>query len=139
MIKRQSFPDIVRDNEDAIAQAIADGRNIEAFLLFHGLLESLLRRFLKIDGDVRFIDLIRRYSDFLKSEGQTNSGFVDELIKFNQRRNRIIHQLWWRGYSETNTRTRQAVNAAHLMYGLFIEWLETFDPNIVEAGLERDC
>jgi len=136
---RLSFKKIVNDNEQAIARALADGRNIEAYLLYHALFESLLRLFLKAEDDkIRFTDLILRYKDTLKLRGQAKPVFVDELTKFNQRRNRIIHKLWQQGYTATNENTKDAVAGAGLIYGLFIEWIETFDSGIAEAGFENN-
>ncbi len=130
-------PDIVEDNESAVAQAISDENYVQAFLLIHSLVESLLRVFLsREDDEVRFFDLIKAYEAYLAKINYPVVTFVEELTKFNQRRNRIVHQLWVKGYSITNRQTKDAANAAVLMYGLLIEWFGTFDEQISEKGFK---
>jgi hypothetical protein len=130
---------IVKDNEQAIAQALNDGNYVQAFLLVHALVESLLRIFLKETNDrATFSNLIGSYKKFLKREHYSLPIFIDELTKFNQRRNRIVHALWRKGFSLTNRQAEGAAHTAVIMYGLFIEWLETFDPEIMKAGFEYD-
>ncbi len=48
---RQDYSFIVRDNEEAAARLITDGRYLEAFLLLHTLIETLLRVFLRLEKD----------------------------------------------------------------------------------------
>jgi len=51
---------------------------------------------------------------------------------------RLVHQPWRRGFSFANTQAEPAAKAAVTMYGLFIEWIETFDPEITALGFEYD-
>jgi hypothetical protein len=128
---------IVRDNEAACGRALADQNYVQAFLLVHALIESLLRAFLHRHGrDTSFHALIKAYQGFLAEQQQLQPTFVKELIEFNQRRNRIVHQLWRKGFSFTNRQAERAARAATMMYGLFIEWLETFEPEITTLGFE---
>jgi len=60
------------------------------------------------------------------------------IAKFNQRRNRVVHQLWIGGYSATNEKLEPACRGAFIIFGLLIEGLETFDPEITESGFEYD-
>jgi len=130
---------IVKDNEAAVAQALAGGHFVLAFLLVHTLVESLLRKFLRVESEnMAFNALIERYQQFLDREQYPEPEFVDELRKFNQRRNRMVHELWRKGFSVTNKQAEPALQAAVMMYGLFIEWLETFDPEITGHGFEYD-
>jgi len=136
---RADFRFIVRDNEAAAARALQERNFVHAYFLIHALVESLLRLFLKDQGErTTFNDLISNYSRFLKEQRYPEPEFVDELTTFNQRRNRIVHQLWRRGFSLTNTQAEAAARAAVTLYGLFIEWLETFDPEITTIGFEYD-
>lgn len=135
---RPDFSFIVRDNEAAAARALAEGEFIQAYLLVHALVESLLRIFLRVHEEATFHALIERYREFLKEERQPEPTFVKELTEFNRRRNKIVHQLWRKGFSFTNRRTEPAARAAVTVYGLFIEWLETFDPEIKVAGFKYD-
>ena len=129
---------IVEDNEQAAADALSRGDCVQAFLLVHVLVESLLRTFLKVDGEkeVRFSDLIKMYNSYLESEHYPSPAFVDDLTKLNRRRNRIVHRLWKDGFSLTNSRTEGQAHAAVFLYGLFIEWLETFDKTIIQSGFQ---
>jgi len=135
---RPDFSFIVRDNEAAVAHALAAGEFIQAYLLVHALMESLLRVFLKVHEETTFHALIERYKGFLLEQGQPEPTFVKELAEFNRRRNRIVHQLWRKGFSFTNRQVEPAASAAVMVYGLFIEWLETFDPEIKAAGFKYD-
>jgi hypothetical protein len=137
---RPDFSLIVSDNEQAAAGALAQGDFVQAYLLVHALVEALLRLFLSIpDGkDISFNDLIRKYRTYLEEEHYPIPTFIDELTQFNRRRNRIIHKLWRKGFSFTNRQTEDAAHTAVMMYGLFIEWLETFDPEITRIGFRYD-
>jgi hypothetical protein len=131
--------EIIADNEAAAQTAFQRGDYISCFLLIHSLTEALLRVFL---GEQRkgesFAGLIKAYKKYLSQEGQTEQTFVKELIEFNKRRNRVIHQLWEKGYIATNAKLSPACQAAFQVYGLFIEWLETFDPEITQDGFEYE-
>jgi hypothetical protein len=96
----------------------------------------LLRLFLRIPEDeyVSFANLIQKYRSYLKQEGYPFPTFIDELTQLNRRRNRIVHQLWQKGNSFTNRQTEPAVLAAGMVYGLLIEWVETFDSEIKPSG-----
>lgn len=41
-------------------------------------------------------------------------------------------------HSATNQKLEPACRAAFIVYGLFIEWLETFNPEITESGFEYE-
>ncbi len=130
---------IVRDNESAVARALEDKNFLYAYLLVHALVESLLRVFLRDDRrEASFHELIESYKRFLAQEDYPEPTFVSELAEFNRRRNRITHQLWRNGHSFTNEQAQSAAEAAVMMYGLFIEWLDTFDPEITTRGFEYD-
>ena len=136
---RPNFSFIVRDNEAAAAGALQDRNFVHAYLLVHALVESLLRVFLRDHRDkTTFHDLIEGYRRFLVERNQPEPTFVNELTEFNRRRNRLIHHLWRRGFSFTNAQAEPAARVAVMMYGLFIEWVETFDPGITALGFEYD-
>ena len=89
------FSLIINDNERAVRAALDRGDNIQAFLLVHSLVESLLRIFLgEHKKEVAFSKLIQKYENILKNNSPGVSTFVKELTQFNRRRNRIIHELW---------------------------------------------
>jgi len=137
---RPDYSIIIKDNEQAAAQALADGNFLEAYLLIHALVESLLRLFLRIPErkPISFDNLINKYRSYLDEEHYPSHTFTDELMQFNRRRNRIVHQLWRKGYSYTNRQTERVAYAAVIVYGLLIEWLETFDPEITQVGFQYD-
>ncbi|MDP8980529.1 MAG: hypothetical protein M3O35_08065 [Acidobacteriota bacterium] len=146
---RIDFSFIVRDNEAACERALAEQNYVQAYLLMHALIESLLRAFLhRHSSDSSFHALIRAYEGFLTEQHlppifvaeqqHLQPTFVKELIKFNQQRNRIVHQLWRKGFSFTNMHAEPAARAAAMMYGLLIEWLQTFQPEITALGFEYD-
>src|SRR5262249_45444095 len=114
----------------------ADGHFAQAYLLVHALVEALLRLFLRIpeEKDVSFDKLIQKYRSYLEQERHPFPPLIDELTQFNRRRNRLVHQLWRNGHSFTNRHTESAARGAVMMYGLLIEWLETFDPEIAQMG-----
>jgi hypothetical protein len=86
---------IVKDNETVAAQMLDEGNYVSAYLLMHALVESLLRLLLrKYDVKKSFSRLIDLYMLFLKSRDYSKPTFVKELMKFNKRRNRIVHELW---------------------------------------------
>ena len=133
------FSLIIGDNEGAVRAALDRGDNLQAFLLVHSLVESLLRIFLHVhEKEVTFSQLIQRYKKFLKKYSPGVATFVEELTQFNQRRNRIVHELWKKGYTLTNRQAEDAASGAVLMYGLFIEFLQTFDPELSHKGFEYD-
>lgn len=129
---------IVKDNEMAARSAYQRGDYVSCFLLIHSLIEALLRAFLTKTKRERFSDLIAAYEEYLQQEKQPRSTFVDELTGFNRRRNRIVHELWRNGYTATNKTLEPVCGAAFIIYGLFIEWLETFQPEITDFGFEYD-
>lgn len=137
---RPDFSIIIKDNEQAAAQALAEGHFVQVYLLVHALVEALLRIFLSVpqEEDVSFHNLIQKYRSYLHEKGYPFPTFIDELTQFNRRRNRVVHQLWRKGHSFTNRQAEPAVRAAVMMYGLFIEWLETFDPEITQIGFRYD-
>jgi hypothetical protein len=129
-------PIIVKENENVARRAYEQGDFVLCFLLSHSLIESLLRAFLGQIGNESFNNLIVAYEDLMTLQGQVGSVFVKELTEFNRRRNRIIHHLWKNGYSATNEKLEPACRSAFIVFGLLIEWLETFDPEITESGFE---
>lgn len=131
-------PNVITENEAAARKSYERGDYVACFLMIHTLLETLLRAFVSRTGKERFSDLVEAYQLFLKKEKQPEPVFVDELLQFNRRRNRVVHNLWKNGYVETNRDLDPACRAAFIMYGLFIEWLETFHPKITQAGFSYD-
>lgn len=114
---------------------MADGNFVQAYLLVHALAESLLRTVLEQENErVNFNRLIELYQEYLTENHYPVPEFVDDLIQFNRRRNRIVHQLWRKGFTITNTQAEPAAQAAVFMYGLLIEWFGTFDDSIREKG-----
>ena len=130
--------EIVADNEAAAQAAYQRGDYVSCFLLEHSLIEALLRAFLGKTKRENFDALIKAYETFLTQECQAGTTFVKELTAFNRRRNRVIHELWEKGYTVTNEKLAPACQAAFQVYGLFIEWLETFDPEITDFGFEYE-
>lgn len=104
------------------------------FLLIHSLIEGLLCTFWDRRKKHTFNELIKDYEYYLKKEKQEKLTFVEELKKFNKRRNKVVHLLWEKGYNATNDKLEPACRDAFTLYGLLIEWIETFDPEIVEKG-----
>lgn len=131
-------PNIVRENEQVARRAYDQKDYVLCFLLAHALVESLLRAFLERSRKETFHELIGFYKEYLEAEGQTEPTFIEELTELNRRRNRVIHQLWRKGYSATNEKLEPACRGAFMVYGLFIEWLETFKPEIIDLGFEYD-
>jgi hypothetical protein len=127
---------IVADNEGAAQAAYQCGDSVSCFLLVHSLIEALLRAFLGKAKRGSFNDLIKAYEAFLMREDQSGATFTEELTEFNRRRNKVIHQLWKEGYTVTNGKLAPACQAAFRVYGLFVEWLETFDPELTDFGFE---
>jgi len=138
-IQKSDISAIVKDNEQAVLRALDSADYIQTFLLVHALIESLLRVFLnKQESRLTFDELIKEYQKFLTEVQYPIPTFVEQLTQFNRRRNRMIHDLWKKGHSLTNQQAKGAAQASIMMYGLFIEWLETFDPDIVNSGFEYD-
>jgi hypothetical protein len=137
---RPDFSIIIKDNEQAAGQALADGQFVQAYLLVHALIEALLRLFLNIPEEkaVSFYNLIKEYRSYLEEEHYRIPTFINELTQFNQRRNRIVHRLWRKGHSFANRETEPAARGAVMIYGLLIERLETFDPEITQIGFRYD-
>ncbi|MBI4681405.1 MAG: hypothetical protein HY753_09460 [Nitrospirae bacterium] len=137
MTHKLDFSFIINDNENAAREAFDRGDYIQAFLLIHTLIESLLRLFLKeTDEEVKVSTLIKKYNKFLDEQKYPVKTLVKELAEFNRRRNRMVHQLWHKGYSYTNRQSKPAANAALILYGLSIEFLETFYPEITKTGFQ---
>jgi hypothetical protein len=130
--------EIIVDNEGAAQAAYQRGDYVACFLLMHSLIEALLRAFLGKAKRASFDDLIKAYEEFLNRENRASGTFVHELTQLNRRRNRVVHGLWGHGYTVTNRELAPACRAAFQVYGLFIEWLETFDPEITDLGFEYD-
>lgn len=136
---RPDFSFIVRDNEAAAARALQERNFVHAYLLVHAVVESLLRVFLKDHRQrVTFDKLIEGYSRFLSEQDYPEPTFVKELTEFNRRHSWCTIRLRRRGFSFTNREAEPAARAAVTMYGLFIEWIETFDPEITALGFEFD-
>lgn len=129
-------PAIVKDNETAVARSLAEGNYVQAYLLVHALTESLLRGVLDQSDRSSFNDLIRAYELFLQHNHYPTPEFVDELTQFNRRRNRMVHELFRKGFTATNNQAKQAATTAVMMYGLLIEWFATFDDSIAAKGFE---
>lgn len=130
---------IVADNESAFQSALISNNYVQAFLLAHSLIESLLRAFLnKLDPNLQlsFSDLIKKYNDRLADEHYPRPTFVEELKGFNRRRNRVVHDLWCNGFTHTNDNMKGYAEAAVHLYSLFIEWLQTFDNEIENLGFK---
>lgn len=132
----EHLPMVVADNEKTVREAFERGDYLFAFILMHTLVESLLRSFLEITEQekVRFYELVNEYEKYLKRQHYPMPEFVEELRQFNDRRNKVVHQLWKKGYTLTNRQSKRASEGAFILYGLFIEWLETFDPEIINSG-----
>lgn len=132
------FSLIVSDNEQAVRAALDRGDYVQACLLVHALIESLLRTFLRTDSKARFVELIQEYKRLLEQQSPGITTFIEELTQFNRRRNRIVHELWCKGYTYTNRQAKDAAGTAVLMYGLFIEFLQTFDFELAGKGYQYD-
>jgi len=128
---------IIAENEAVARAAYNRSDYVLCLLLIHSLVEALLRAFLSQTGRESFNDLITIYEQYLKDQGQIRTTFVDELAQFNRRRNRIVHNLWKHGYGATNKKLEPACRAAFTMFGLFIEWLETFAP-VIDLGFNYE-
>lgn len=138
MANTTSFKLIIEDNERAVADYLDRGDYLQAVLFIHTLLESLLRLFLNETGkEIRFNTLIKRYEHFLESQNHPKT-LVDELDKFNKRRNRIVHELWRKGYSYTNHQSKEIAFGAVNLYSLTVEFIETWNSEITEFGFEID-
>ena len=136
-MNKLDFSKILNDNEKIANDAFNNEDYIKAFLLLHALIESLLRQFLKeTDDEITFSQLIKKYDKFLENENYSHKTFSKELVQFNKRRNRIVHQLWIKGYTDTNKQAKPAAEVALTVYGLFIEFLETWDPDITKFGFQ---
>ncbi|MCJ7484690.1 MAG: hypothetical protein MUQ25_00790 [Candidatus Aminicenantes bacterium] len=130
---------ILKDNEIAAAQMLDKGNYVSAYLLIHALVESLLRLLLREYASKKnFTHLIDLYKLYLKKENYSRPTFVKELVEFHKRRNRIVHELWQKGFSLTNKQAETAARGAFIMFGLFIEWLETFEPEITTIGFRYE-
>lgn len=126
---------VVQDNESAVSRSLASGNFVQAYLLVHALTESLLRAVLgHSDNRLSFSELIDEYKTFLDQNKYPFPTFMNELVRFNRRRNRIVHQLWQKGFTETNAQTELAAHAAVKMYSLLMEWFDTFDDSIGKKG-----
>lgn len=137
MAQKSDFSLIINDNEKAARDAFERGGYLQAFILIHSLMESLLLLFLnEADQEVKFSVLIKKYDQFLDEQNYTVKTLVKELTEFNKRRNRIVHQLWQKGFSYTNRQAETAANTALILYGLAIEFLEIWDPKISRLGFE---
>lgn len=133
------FSFIIKDNESAAQEALIRGDYLQAFLLVHALVESVMRIFLGIpDEDYKFNLLIEEYKKFLNQESPGISSFVEDLKQFNRRRNRIAHNLWRKGYTFTNRQAKDAAYTAVMVYGLFIEFLQTYDEDLRNKGFHND-
>ena len=133
------FALIIGDNEKAVRLALQRGDHVQAFLLVHSLVESLLRIFLaRTRGDEKFQQLVQAYRVILEQESPGITSFVEELTQFNRRRNRIVHELWRKGYTYTNHHARDAATSAVAMYGLLVEFVQTYDPTVAETGFRLD-
>jgi len=130
---------IIADNEKTVQSALDSGNYFQAFLLVHSLIESLLRAFLnelEPEKDLRFAELVDRYKKHLTKIEYAVPSFVDELTQFNRRRNRIVHRLWRYGFTYTNNSSKDAAHSAANLYGLFIDWLQTFDEGLADLGFK---
>jgi hypothetical protein len=137
----RASPKVIADNEAAAKAAFRNGDYVLCFLLEHALVEALLRTYLDDWRDERrFADLVAEYCRMEIAEGQARAEFREDLEGFNRRRNRVVHRLSRVGYGRTNQsqNLKDACVAGMLLYTLFIEWLETFDPDIVSAGFKYD-
>ncbi|MHB1664973.1 MAG: hypothetical protein ACYCT7_06915 [bacterium] len=133
------FSLIIKDNENILAGALEHGDYVKSILLAYSLIESLLRMFLnEHNEEIKFTTLIKKYKDFLLEEKYVVPTFVKELQDFNKRRNRIIHQLWSKGYTFTNRQAEDAAVVSVNMYGLFIEFLQTLDENLIKIGFKYE-
>lgn len=131
-------PEIIRENENAARDAFDKGDYVICFLLIHSLIESLLRTFLGITRDITFNNLIKSFDKLMKNESQTESTFINELTELNRRRNRVIHQLWKKGYSLTNVKLKETCQISIIVFGLLIEWISTFNSEIDESGFDYE-
>jgi hypothetical protein len=135
--RRTETEQVMSDNEQALTAALDADNYVQAFLLAHTLTESLLRSFLnQMDEHISFNNLIRRYQEYLEQQHYPFPTFIDELTKFNQRRNRIVHQLWRKAFTATNKQAESAATAAVFVYNLLNEWLELIDPEITEDDFD---
>lgn len=125
---------IIQDNESCLQLALEREDYVSAFLLAHALVESLLRAFLSLETKIRFDNLIEKLQVFFEKEVPGTKSFIEELRQFNRRRNRIVHNLWAKGFTFTNRETREAAIAAVITYSLLIEFLQTFDPDLDKMG-----
>lgn len=133
----KQLSEIIRDNENVAQTALTRKDYVQAFLLIHSLVESLLRSVYRAQKkDVTFASLIKRHEDYLEKRGFNETIFVEELTEFNRRRNRIIHNLWKEGYSETNFKCQEAATGAIILYGLLIDYFLAIRPEISEHGFE---
>jgi hypothetical protein len=135
--KKDEFKRIVSDSESAAAAAFEREDYVQSFILVHVLIESLLRAFLEIHDDHRsFSSLIDKYESFLRENYAGPPTFVNDLRRMNQRRNRIVHELWQKGFTGTNKQAGSAAHSALGAYGLLIEWLGTLDRGIGARGFK---
>ncbi len=128
----------IKDNEGAVARALQQGNYILSYLIVHSLIELLLRTFLCVpqEEESDFADLVKSYKEHMLSQHHADALFENELTQFNLRRDRFFAQIRERGFSTVNEQTRAQAAMAVNVYGLLIEYLETFDANIGEMGFD---
>ena len=128
----------IKDNEGAVARALQQGNYVLSYLIVHSLIELLLRKFLCVpqEEEYDFADLVKSYKEHMLSRHHANALFENELTHFNLRKHRFSAQIRERGFSAVNEQTRDQAATAVKVYGLLIEYLETFDANIREMGFD---
>ena len=139
MSTRLDLSFIITDNESTVQRSIKNGDYVQAFLLIHSLIESLLRVFFErtdLEDKSGVYDFINVYKEYLTQQEYPFPTFIDELTEFNKRRNRVVHQLWRKGYTYTNNKLKEEAGASVMLYSLFIEWLQTFDPELKNLGFK---
>ncbi len=130
IIERHKYTAAVQENEAELQRSMESGGYVQVVLLSHTLIESYLREFLgEKKEEVRFSYLIARYQKYLDGIKYPTPTFVEELTQLNRRRNRVVHQLWRKGYKRTNEDLKDVAGYAQLTYALYVQWLLTFDPD----------
>ncbi|GMQ89581.1 MAG: hypothetical protein BMS9Abin09_1083 [Gammaproteobacteria bacterium] len=130
IIERHKYTEAVRENEAELQRALEAGGYVQVVMLSHALIESYLREFLgEKEDEVKFSYLIKRYRKYLDSIKYPIPTFVEDLTQFNRRRNRVVHQLWKKGYKRINEDLKDVAGYAQLTYALYVQWLLTFDPD----------
>ena len=124
--------DVIKENEEALEDAIQKREYLMAYICCYALLHRFLQLTLDVDYSIQdSLDLLRkRCRDCVSAEHRIADQLIHELKDLSSRRDRILEEVSYYGVRGANRAAYERVSAFYEKYHEMREWIDLYGPEI---------